>query len=234
MGSNDALALFEVDESAGPTGGVTAVATERSRGPWDARHCHGGPVAALLARAVERADAGGDVAWQLARLTVELTPAEAEELLRRSSGDDVMVALGASGVIDLFEDPDVEAHGMRERIVLLGVVAATAAASTSVAQAMPVMDLGGSGDTVTLYSRFLPGTPREEELDGYRLVRIPLDASDVRLAEREERGSVRSGGGVGSRPPGAASPSASPWETSSRWGAREVRAACPTRSMGCC
>ena len=68
-----ASALWELDESAGPIGGVAAVATELSRGPWDARHCHGGPVAALLARAVERADAGGDVEWQLARITVELT-----------------------------------------------------------------------------------------------------------------------------------------------------------------
>ena len=73
MGASEAGALFEVDESAGPTGGVTVEATELSRGPWDPRHCHGGPVAALLARAVERADAGGDVAWQLARLTVEIT-----------------------------------------------------------------------------------------------------------------------------------------------------------------
>lgn len=48
------------------------VATEYARGPWDPRHCHGGPVAALLARAVERLEDGG-VAWQLARLSIELT-----------------------------------------------------------------------------------------------------------------------------------------------------------------
>ncbi len=50
------------------------VATDYSRGPWDDRHCHGGPVAALLARAVERFDDGHpDDHWQTARLTVELT-----------------------------------------------------------------------------------------------------------------------------------------------------------------
>jgi hypothetical protein len=48
------------------------VATGFARGPWDVRHCHGGPVSALLARAVEHADDGG-VEWQVARLTVELT-----------------------------------------------------------------------------------------------------------------------------------------------------------------
>ena len=42
------------------------------------------------------------------------------------------------------------------------------------------------GDTVTLYSRYLAGLPREEQLDGYRLVRIPLDESDARLAARDE------------------------------------------------
>ena len=47
------------------------VPTELSRGPWDPRHCHGGPVAALLARAVEHADDLGP--WQVARLTIELT-----------------------------------------------------------------------------------------------------------------------------------------------------------------
>ncbi|MET0773489.1 MAG: glycosyltransferase [Candidatus Limnocylindrales bacterium] len=52
------------------------------------------------------------------------------------------------------------------------------------------------GDTVTLYSRYLAGLPREEELDGYRLVRIPLDESDARLAERAERGAEAGSGGA--------------------------------------
>jgi len=49
------------------------IPTELSRGPWDARYCHGGPVSALLARAVERADSDTAVEWQVARITVELT-----------------------------------------------------------------------------------------------------------------------------------------------------------------
>jgi hypothetical protein len=47
--------------------------TELARGPWDARFCHGGPVSALLGRAVEHAEPGGDIDWQTSRLTVELT-----------------------------------------------------------------------------------------------------------------------------------------------------------------
>jgi len=48
-------------------------ATEVARGPWDPRHCHGGPVSAFLARACERIDDGSDIEWQITRLTIELT-----------------------------------------------------------------------------------------------------------------------------------------------------------------
>lgn len=44
--------------------------TELSRGPWDPEALHGGPVAALIARAVEGLDAAAPM--RLARLTVEL------------------------------------------------------------------------------------------------------------------------------------------------------------------
>ena len=44
--------------------------TELARGPWDPGACHGGPPAALLARALEALDA--PVPMRLARVTVEL------------------------------------------------------------------------------------------------------------------------------------------------------------------
>lgn len=44
--------------------------TELSRGPWSPNALHGGPVAALLARAIERADGGETM--HVARITVEL------------------------------------------------------------------------------------------------------------------------------------------------------------------
>lgn len=64
--ANGATALFEGD-------GARFTATGLSRGPWDARHCHGGPVGALLARAVELLDGSELTTWQIARCTVELT-----------------------------------------------------------------------------------------------------------------------------------------------------------------
>jgi hypothetical protein len=61
-------ALFTTDD------GEVFTATAYSRGPWDPASCHGGPVAALLARAVEASDGdSGDVTWHVARLTLELT-----------------------------------------------------------------------------------------------------------------------------------------------------------------
>ncbi|HEY5013948.1 MAG TPA: thioesterase family protein [Acidimicrobiia bacterium] len=56
-------ALFEID-------GDVAVPSELTRGRWDPGAMHGGPPAALLARAVEQCDPGP--AGFLARLTVEL------------------------------------------------------------------------------------------------------------------------------------------------------------------
>jgi hypothetical protein len=85
-----------------------------------------------------------------ARLTLELTPAEAEQLLRDSAGDEVTVALGGAGLASLFEDPDVEAHGLREAAVLIGVVAIGATAGASQAGAMPIMDVGGGSAPVAL------------------------------------------------------------------------------------
>lgn len=79
--------LGSVGTMSGPTSRPTAlfepdgdrwVPTALSRGPWDPRHCHGGPVSAFLARAVEAAatdpsDPSEDTSWQTARLTIELT-----------------------------------------------------------------------------------------------------------------------------------------------------------------
>ncbi len=56
-------ALFETD-------GASFLPTPLARGPWTSRALHGGPVAALVARAVERCSPEGG--QQLVRLTLEL------------------------------------------------------------------------------------------------------------------------------------------------------------------
>ena len=58
--------------------------TELSRGPWDPGSLHGGPVAALMVRELERIEAAGSL--RLARVTVELLrPVTLEPLLLTSS-----------------------------------------------------------------------------------------------------------------------------------------------------
>jgi hypothetical protein len=51
--------------------GDVVLPTEFARGPWDPMALHGGPVAALIAHAVEQLPAD-DVDWFVARLTIEL------------------------------------------------------------------------------------------------------------------------------------------------------------------
>ncbi len=50
--------------------------------------------------------------------------------------------------------------------------------------------LAAAGDTVTVYSRHLPGLPMEEEVDGYRVVRIAVSRYSLRQAAAEDPGSV--------------------------------------------
>ena len=62
--------MTEGDEALFTADGAVFVPGELARGPWSPDALHGGPVAALVARAAEGAEA--DAAMQLSRLTVEL------------------------------------------------------------------------------------------------------------------------------------------------------------------
>lgn len=108
----DATELFQPD-------GDRWVPTESSRGPWDRRHCHGGPVSAFLVRAVERVpddppvpSPDGD-AWQLARCTVELT--RPVPVLRPLTMDTVVERPGrkVSLVAAVLRDGDTEVARIR-------------------------------------------------------------------------------------------------------------------------
>lgn len=73
---------------------------------------------------------GDDV--ETSRLTLELKPADVEEILRSSPGDEIVLALDGDEVSGLFADPDVEAHGMRGALAI-AVATAAIAAPTSLA-----------------------------------------------------------------------------------------------------
>ena len=52
------------------------------------------------------------------RLAIDLSAADLDEILRLSSGDDVALTLDGDGVAGLFDDPDVEAHGLKGAIAI--------------------------------------------------------------------------------------------------------------------
>ena len=84
---------------------------------------------------VELGSEGDDETW---RLTIDVTVAELEEMLRRSTGEDVVLALDGDGVAGLLADPDVEAHGLRGALAIAVATAAIAAPAGQAAVAQTV------------------------------------------------------------------------------------------------
>jgi hypothetical protein len=90
----------------------------------------GSPITAILARSELEAALNTDESTRLwfelglgdgedtARLTLDLAPADLEEMLRRSTGDEIALALDGDAVAGLFDDPDVEAHGLRGALAI--------------------------------------------------------------------------------------------------------------------
>jgi hypothetical protein len=99
-------------------------------------------------------EAGADLFLEIARIqngerddrTVKVTWSreELEDLLRRASGDAVTLTFSQDELQRLLDD-DVEAHGLREKIVVLSIAAATAASFASASSAQVLSDGGGTG-----------------------------------------------------------------------------------------
>ena len=52
------------------------------------------------------------------RLAIDLSAGDLEEILRLSSSDDIALTLDGDGLADLFDTPDVEAHGLKGAIAI--------------------------------------------------------------------------------------------------------------------
>ena len=78
------------------------------------------------------------------RLAIDLSASDLEEILRLSSGDDVALTLDGDGVAGLFDDPDVEAHGIKGAIA----IAVTSAAILAPAGHAAVPQSVGAASTV--------------------------------------------------------------------------------------
>jgi hypothetical protein len=118
-----------------------------------------GPIAVLSRSEVEDAIARGDEPARLvleisraggqagdlnaeARVAVEWEKAELEEVLR-ASGEEVTLSFDEGELEQLLAEGDVEAHGIRERAAVLGIVVAAVAGTAGPASAHPQL----SGDS---------------------------------------------------------------------------------------
>jgi hypothetical protein len=112
----------------------------------------GGEYPARLMLDIARGDSeGGDDVVAEARVAVEWDRTELEELLRASSDDDVtLLSFDADELERLLAESDVDAHGLRERAAVLGIVVATAGATAGGALAHPQLSgepYAGAGGT---------------------------------------------------------------------------------------
>jgi hypothetical protein len=55
---------------------------------------------------------------ETARVAVDVSTSDLEEILRLSGGDDVLLALDGDAVAGLFDDPDVEGHGLKGALAI--------------------------------------------------------------------------------------------------------------------
>jgi hypothetical protein len=120
----------------------------------------GSPITAILARSEFEAvlnthesahlwfELGLDGDEETTRLTLDLTPTDLEEMLRRSTGDEVSLALDGDALAGLFADPDVEAHGLRGALAATVAIAAIAA-PTSLAAVPQTSEVAATAQRAT-------------------------------------------------------------------------------------
>jgi hypothetical protein len=86
-------------------------------------------------------------------LTVDMVSGDLEEMLARSTGDEIVLALDENALEGLFDDPDVEAHGLRGALAVAVATAAIAApaglaATPQTASAASTAQRAGAAATV--------------------------------------------------------------------------------------
>jgi hypothetical protein len=110
------------------------------------------------------------------RLAIDLSAADLDEILRLSSGDDVALTLDGDGVAGLFDDPEVEAHGLKGAIA----IAVTSAAI-----------LAPAGHAATQQSVGAAATAQRSGVAATAQVREAATAQGSRVAAKTEVVSVQ-------------------------------------------
>ena len=100
-------------------------------------------------------DAGADLFLEIAsiqngerndrRIKVAWTKDELEALLGQASGDQVTLTFDSDELQRMLDDPDFEAHGLREKALVITVAVATAAAGAGMASGAVLSDGAGGG-----------------------------------------------------------------------------------------
>ena len=78
------------------------------------------------------------------RIEIDLSTADLEELLRMSGNDDVALSLDGNELAGLFDDPEVEAHGLKGAIA---IVVTSAALLAPAGQAAVTQSVGAAATT---------------------------------------------------------------------------------------
>src|SRR4051812_48978891 len=106
-------------------------------------------------------------------LEVELEKPDLEEILRTAPGDAIEFRFDGTELEQALES-DVDAHGIRQKALILSVAAATAAGVAGQARAMPVVEGGGASSAVAApMSDVVSGGPAAAQAAGAQF------ASDV-------------------------------------------------------
>jgi hypothetical protein len=98
-------------------------------------------------------EAGADLFLEIARIengerndrriTVEWSREELEQLLEGASGESVSISFDGDELERMLNDPDFEAHGLREKAAIISVALVGAAAAVGGANAQTLLDGGG-------------------------------------------------------------------------------------------
>jgi hypothetical protein len=186
---NQGTRSLAADVSAGPDAGLAIdlrrVDIEMALGSAD-----DGVVELLLDLEAREVDGG---TTRRRTLAVGCTPADLERMLEVAS-DSVRVSFDAEALARAI-DPDIEAHGLREKMAVLAIVVATTGAAAGSAQAMPTLaGQGGSGAATVASARDMPAdslSASAASAEGAAATRAnPSDAAaativqDARLAEQ--------------------------------------------------
>ena len=124
-----------------PTSLANSFVVTFSRRELEALHESGDP--AQLWLELEREGNGGPK-----RVAIDLTSSDVDQLLQHPDGDDVLIALDGYALNGLFDDAEVEAHGLRT-VLAIAVVAAGIAAPASLAATPQTASPAASVQNVT-------------------------------------------------------------------------------------